>query len=242
MNGMGERPCWEAAGHRWPVVTVDGPAGSGKSTLGRRLALELGLPFVDTGLFYRGLTVAAVRAGIGAGDVAAAERLAGTVRIEVDTDAATGAGGSTVRVDGEDVGDAARDPRHASLLSALSGMEGVRRALLEPQRRAATAGAVVVGRDCGTVVFPDAEVKLYLDAAPEVRASRREVQLRSGGTVVDAAQLRTEVGERDARDLQRAVAPLRRAVGAHVIDTGVLGVEEALADALDACRRAGILP
>lgn len=232
----------EAAGRRRPVVTVDGPAGSGKSTLGRRLALELGLPFVDTGLFYRGLTVAAVRAGIGAGDVAAAERLASAVRIEVNTETRAGAGDWTVRVDGEAVGGAAHDPRHASLLSALSGMEGVRRALLEPQRRAAAAGAVAVGRDCGTVVFPGAEVKLYLDAAPEVRASRREVQLRTGGTVVDAAQLRSEVVERDARDRQRAVAPLRRACGAHVIDTGVLGVDEALADALDACRRAGILP
>jgi CMP/dCMP kinase len=238
---MGAAPgAEEAAGRRRPVVTVDGPAGSGKSTLGRRLALELGLPFVDTGLFYRGLTVAAVRAGIGAGDASAAERLATAVRIEVNTGAAAGAGGWTVRLDGVDAGEAVRDPRHAPLLSALSSMEGVRRALLEPQRRAAAAGAVAVGRDCGTVVFPDAEVKLYLDAAPEVRASRREVQLRTGGTVLDAAELRSEVSERDARDLERTVAPLRRARGAHVIDTGLLGVDEVLADALDACRRAGI--
>jgi CMP/dCMP kinase len=223
-----------------PVVTVDGPAGSGKSTLGRRLALALGLPFVDTGLFYRALTVAAVRAGIGAGDVAAAERLAATVHVELNTDPADAACGWTVRIDGEDASSSARDPRLAPLLGALSGMEGVRRALLEPQRRAAAGGAVAVGRDCGTVVFPDAEVKLYLDAAPEVRASRREIQLRIGGTALDAAQLRSEVAERDARDSGRAASPLRRAAGAHVIDTGALGVDEVLADALDVCRRAGV--
>lgn len=229
----------EAVGRR-PVVTVDGPAGSGKSTLGRRLAVALGLPFVDTGLFYRGVTVAAVRAGVGATDPAAAARLAATVRIELNTDPTGGDGAWVVRVDGEEAGEAARDPRHAPLLTALSGMEGVREALLAPQRDAAVRGAVAVGRDCGTVVFPDAEVKIYLDAAPEVRASRREVQLRTGGTTVDAAQLRSEVADRDARDSERAVAPLRRAADAHVIDTGAHGIDEVVEIALELCRRAGV--
>jgi cytidylate kinase len=222
------------------IVTVDGPAGSGKSTLGRRLAVELGLPFVDTGLFYRGVTVAAVRAGLDGGDPAAAERLAAAVRIELNTDPTAGAGAWVVRVDGEEAGEAARDPHNARLLTELSGMEGVRRALLAPQRQAAAGGAVAVGRDCGTVVFPDAEVKIYLDAAPEVRASRREVQLRTRGTAVDAAQLRSEVTDRDARDSQRAVAPLRRAAGAHVIDTGTHGIDEVVELALELCRRAGV--
>jgi cytidylate kinase len=114
------------------IVTVDGPAGSGKSTLGRRLAVELGLPFVDTGLFYRGVTVAAVRAGLDGGDPAAAERLAAAARIELNTDPTAGAGAWVVRVDGEEAGEAARDPHNARLLTALSGMEGVRRALLAP--------------------------------------------------------------------------------------------------------------
>jgi cytidylate kinase len=222
------------------LITVDGPAGSGKSTLGRRLATALCLPLVDTGLFYRGLTVAAVRAGLDGTDPAAAERLAGSVRIELNTDPSGGSGAWTVRVDGEDATEAARDPRHAPLLTALSGMEGVRRALLAPQREAAAAGAVAVGRDCGTVVFPGAGVKLYLDAAPEVRASRREVQLRRRGTAVDAAQLHSEVAERDARDSGRAVAPLRRADGAHVIDTGAHGIDEVAELALELCRRAGV--
>jgi CMP/dCMP kinase len=222
------------------VITVDGPAGSGKSTLGRRLAVALCLPLVDTGLFYRGVTVAAARAGLDAGDIAGAESLAASVRIELNTDPTGTPGGWTVRVDGEDATEAARDPRHTPLLTALSGMEGVRRALLAPQRQAAAAGAVAVGRDCGTVVFPEAEVKLYLDAAPEVRASRRELQLRTGGTAVDAAQLRSEISERDARDSGRAVAPLRRADGAHVIDTGAHGIDAVAELALELCRRAGV--
>jgi cytidylate kinase len=222
------------------IVTVDGPAGSGKSTLGRRLAVALGLPFVDTGLFYRGVTVAAMRAGLDAGDPAAAERLAAAVRIELNTDPTAGAGAWVVRVDGEEAGEAARDPHNARLLTALSGMEGVRRALLAPQRQAAAGGAVAVGRDCGTVVFPDAEVKIYLDAAPELRASRREVQLRTRGTTVDAAQLRSEVADRDARDSERSVAPLRRATGAHIIDTGTHGIDEVVELALELCRRAGV--
>jgi cytidylate kinase len=222
------------------VITVDGPAGSGKSTLGRRLAVALYLPFVDTGLFYRGVTVAAVRAGLDPGDVEAAERLAASARIELNTDPTGASGAWTVRVDGEDSGEAARDPRHAPLLSALSGMEGVRRALLGPQRRAAARGAVAVGRDCGTVVFPAAELKLYLDAAPEVRASRRERQLRTRGTAVDAAQLRSEVSERDARDRGRRVAPLRRPDDAHVIDTGAHGIDDVVGLALELCRRAGV--
>ncbi len=162
------------------------------------------------------------------------------MRIELNTDPSGGDGAWVVRVDGDEAGEAARDPRHAPLLTALSGMEGVRGALLAPQREAAAGGAVAVGRDCGTVVFPDAEVKIYLDAAPEVRASRREVQLRTGGTTVDAAQLRSEVADRDARDSERAVAPLRRAADAHVIDTGAHGIDEVVEIALELCRRAGV--
>ncbi|TMD01799.1 MAG: (d)CMP kinase [Chloroflexi bacterium] len=242
MSRVADEPAAVETGERDrpPVVTVDGPAGSGKSTLGRRLAVALGLPFVDTGLFYRGVTVAAVRAGLDGSDPGAAARLAATVRIELNTDPGGGPGTWVVRVDGEDAGEAARDPRDAPLLTALSGMAGVRQALLAPQRQAAASGAVAVGRDCGTVVFPHAEVKLYLDAAPEVRASRREVQLRTRGTAVDAAQLRSEVADRDARDSERVVAPLRRAAGAHVIDTGAHGIDEVVELALEICRRAGV--
>jgi CMP/dCMP kinase len=242
MSRVADEPAAVETGERGgsTVVTVDGPAGSGKSTLGRRLAVALGLPFVDTGLFYRGVTVAAVRAGLDGADTEAAAGLAARVRIELNTDPTGGSGAWVVRVDGEDAGEAARDPQNAALLAALSGMEGVRRALLEPQRRAAARGAVAVGRDCGTVVFPDAGVKLYLDAAPEVRASRREVQLRTRGTAVDAAQLRSEVADRDARDSQRVVAPLRRAADAHVIDTGAHGIDEVVELALEICRRAGV--
>jgi cytidylate kinase len=220
------------------VVTVDGPAGSGKSTLGRLLAAELGLPLIDTGLFYRGVMVAAVRAGVGAGDRTRLSELARTTRIAVNTDPEHGDADEVLWVDGEPAGGLVRDPRHAPLLSALSQVPEVRAALLEAQRAPAADGAVAVGRDTGTVVFPDAAVKLYLQAAEDVRESRRAAQLRGEGRDVDAGVLRHEVAERDRSDAPSMVM----AAGAVVIDTGTLDVEGMLAVARERCAAAGLHP
>lgn len=224
-----------------PVVTVDGPAGSGKSTLGHRLAASLHLPLIDTGLLYRGVTVAAVRAGLDASDPVRAADLAARTSIEVNTDPQARPGDWTVRVDGRDAGAEARDPANATLLAQLSQIPHVRAALLPHQRALAAGGAVAVGRDCGTVVFPGAPVKFFLVASPHVRAERRAEQLRAAGTAIDAAQLEAEIAGRDALDTQRAVSPLRPAPDAHIIDTGSLDVEAMVGEALRVCRQAGLV-
>jgi len=221
-----------------PLVTVDGPAGSGKSTLGRRLAASLRLPFIDTGLFYRALTCAAARAGVRSEDAGALAELARTARIEIGTDPAQQ---PDVRVDGAALSSAAlHDPQRADLLSTVSRIGGVRAALLEPQRSLARDGAVAVGRDCGTVVFPSATLKIYLDAATEVRASRRAAQLRARGADVSVAVIEAEVRTRDDADASRADSPMRPAADARIIDSGRTGVDEMVQQALAWCRELGI--
>jgi len=223
-----------------PVVTVDGPASSGKSTLGRRLAATLHLPIIDTGLLYRGVTVAALHAGIDAGDPERAAALAASTGIDVNTDPDAGPTDWTVRVDGADATQESRDPRNATLLAQLSQVPEVRAVLLGRQRDLARDGAVAVGRDCGTVVFPHAPVKFFLVASPHVRAERRVEQLRAAGTEVDEAELEAEIAGRDALDTERAVSPLRPAPDAHIIDTGSLDVDAMVDAALRICREAGL--
>lgn len=219
------------------VVTVDGPAGSGKSTLGRLLAAELGLPLIDTGLFYRGVMVAAVRAGVDAAATARLVDLARTTRITIATDPRHDDADETLWVDGEPAGALVRDPRHARLLSTLSQIPEVRAALLEAQRApAAAAGAVAVGRDTGTIVFPDAAVKLYLQASEQIRESRRAAQLRGEGREVDPGVLRGEVRDRDRGDAPSMVM----APDALVIDTGTLDIEGMLRVARERCEAAGL--
>jgi len=223
------------------LVTVDGPSGSGKTTLGRRLAVALRLPLVDTGLFYRGLTVAAGRAGVSPADGDAMADLVRRTDLRISTDAG-GPNAGTVLVDGVDAGHALRDPHNAALLSRISSIPSVRAALLAPQRALAGHGAVAVGRDCGTVVFPDADVKIYLEAPEAVRSRRRARQLREPGASADSIAAGVEVGVRDRIDTERAVAPLRPAVDAHIIDTGAHGIEEVVTQALALCAAAGLLP
>jgi cytidylate kinase len=217
-----------------PLVTVDGPAGSGKTTLGRRLALALGLPFIDTGLFYRAVIVAASRAGLGAGDLDGIADLATGVVIEVNT--APDDESWQVRVDGTDPGAEIRDPRHAGLLTAVSQLPDVRRHLLSLQRAPAARGAVAVGRDCGTVVFPEAAVKLYLQATAALRAARRAAQLEREGAAVDPETLEVEISGRDNGDAPAMAA----APDAVVIDTGAHGIDEMVEMALSLCRAAGL--
>lgn len=222
------------------VVTVDGPAGSGKSTLGRRLAAALGLPFIDTGLFYRALAAAAARRGVGADDAGGLESLASRLTIDLGTDPADKA---SVRVDGEAIEAAElHDPAQSRLLRAVSGNPGVRRALLAEQRAPAGHGAVAAGRDCGTVVFPTAVLKIYLEADEAVRTARRASQLQTRGAPVDVAVLDAEVRARDASDSARQDGPLLRAPDSRVIDTGEVGIDEMVATALRWCRERGLVP
>jgi cytidylate kinase len=216
-----------------PVITIDGPAGSGKTTLGRRLATTLGLPLVDTGLFYRGVMVAAARAGIAPDDRKALIDCARNTVVVIDTDPTHDDADSAATVNGVDAGPALRDPANAPLLASMSSIQEVRDVLLESQRSLAVNGAVAVGRDCGTVVFPHAQLKLYLDASEDVRAQRRATQLRATGTDADSALMRGEVGARDRRDASRTAAPMRAADDAHVLDTGVLGIDDVAKTALE---------
>ena len=238
---MSDDPSAHSAPER-RLITVDGPAGSGKSTLGRRLAQQLRLAFLDTGLFYRGLTVAAVRAGTAVDDAAAMGALARGTRIELQTDPTLEPGKAEVLVDGDDVSALLRDPRHATLLSRISAIPEVRHALLAPQRALAVHGAVAVGRDCGTVVFPEAPVKFFLWAATETRMRRRALQLSGITSEVHGDALQADVSGRDTIDSTRAAAPLRPAPDAHLIDTDALDVDAMVVEALAICAAAGLLP
>jgi CMP/dCMP kinase len=206
-------------------VAVDGPSGAGKSTVGHALARRIGATFVDTGLMYRALTLAALERGIDADDGPALGRLAGDCDIGVERPGAEHPHRlETVRLDGRDVTDDVRTPRVDRAVSAVSRHAEVRDAMVPVQRAAADRGAtVMVGRDIGTVVLPDATLKVYLTATPDVRAGRRAVEM---GAPERYAEYLAEIQRRDEADSGREVAPLRQADGALVLDTGELDVEE----------------
>jgi len=200
------------------IIAIDGPAASGKGTLGRRLARHYGLPHLDTGLIYRAVAKALLDAGHApaadpARAVAAAEALDPTAFDEAALKA-------------QAVGEA------ASLVSAIPQ---VRAAVLAFQRDFghASPGAVLDGRDIGTVVFPDADVKIYVTATPEVRAGRRTAEIRAAGGTADAAEVLADIARRDQRDTTRAVAPLKPAPDAHLLDTTHLDIDAAFRAAVD---------
>jgi len=218
---------------RPPVsVAIDGPSGSGKSTVGWRVAQRIGATFVDTGLMYRALTLSALEHGVDPDDEPALADLARSIRIEVETPGPEHPDRrETVLLDGRDVTEEARTPRIDRAVSSVSRHAAVRAAMLDVQRDVARHGdTVMVGRDIGTVVLPDATLKVYLTASAEVRARRRAAEMGRGDRL-DA--YRAEIEQRDAADSGRAVAPLRQADGALVLDTGELDVE-GCADAIAA--------
>lgn len=203
------------------VIAIDGPAGAGKSTIARRVAGRLGFIYVDTGAMYRAVGLWAMRAGVDLDDAQKLEQLAAAARIEFE------AGSARVLLNGEDVTEAIRTPEVASAASKISVYGGVRRAMVAEQRRIARGASVVMeGRDVGTVVFPDADVKIFLDAAPGTRAERRLRELRERGQDVPAEQVAAELEERDRRDRSRAEAPLVQAPDAVYLDTTALSIEE----------------
>jgi len=228
---------------RRPVVTIDGPAGAGKSTVSRALADRLGFIYLDTGAIYRATALEAGHdAGLaarvdGANDVAALadedrRRLA---EVAAALDLRFEDGDTRVLVGGRDVSAAIRAPEIGERASKISAVPEVRAALLPLQRRIAVEGGVVAeGRDVGTVVFPDAEVKFFLTADAAERARRRAAELRARGVAIDEAAVRAEIEARDARDSRRAVAPLVQPADAIVVDSSRLAPEAVLARMVDA--------
>jgi len=196
------------------IVAIDGPSGAGKSTAGRALAARFGYTFLDTGAMYRALALRALRAGAPLDDEGALAGLAESIRIEFEP------GGHGVRVDGEDVGLALRAREVSAAASRVSVHPAVRRCMVARQREMGREGGVVLdGRDIGTAVFPDADVKFFLDADPHRRALRRQRELAAAGTPADVEAIESEIRARDRADSTRTDSPLTRAADAVSLDT-----------------------
>lgn len=203
------------------VIAIDGPSGAGKSTIARAVATRLGYIYIDTGAMYRAVGLWALRANIPLDDMHKLEQLAAAARIEFR------AGTSTVLLNGEDITAAIRETAASDAASKASAIPGVRRAMVDEQRRMAEDWSVVMeGRDIGTVVFPNADVKIFLDADPAIRAQRRTTELRLRGTDVATETVAREMAERDQRDRTRAEAPLMQAPDAIYLDSSGLTIDE----------------
>ena len=200
------------------IIAIDGGVASGKSAVGKRVAERLGLPFVDSGLMYRAITRLAAERGIDPGDADAVTKLAESVDLRVD--------GDRVWADRMELTEGIYDADFADALPRVSAIPGVREALVAQQRRLGQNGVVMAGRDIGTVVFPNADYKFFLTASLEEKVRRRAAQYERRGEHVDPEVMRREVEERDRVDTQRAVAPLRPAPDAIVIDTDNLDVDQ----------------
>jgi len=200
------------------IIAIDGGVATGKSAVGKRVAERLGLPFVDSGLMYRAITRLAAERGIDPGDAEAVNRLAQSVELRMD--------GDRIWADGVELTDKIYDADFAEALPRISAIPGVREALVAQQRRMGQSGVVMAGRDIGTVVFPNADFKFFLTASLDEKVRRRAIQYERRGERVDSEVMRREVEARDRVDTERAVAPLRPAPDAIVIDTDNLDVDE----------------
>lgn len=216
------------------IIAIDGPSGAGKSTLGRRLARELGLLYVDTGAMYRAVALAAVEANVSAHDAEALTEVARRARVELSGDPDH----LQVKLDGRDVTAEIRTEQATRLASVVSTISGVRRELVRRQREMGATGAGVVldGRDIGTVVFPDADVKFFLTAKAEERAQRRYEQDHARAPELTYGDTLADINERDQRDSTRDDSPLRAASDAVVIDTTGLSIEQVFARMLEVVR------
>ena len=204
------------------IIAIDGPSAAGKSTLAKRLAKDLGFTYLDTGGMYRALALKVLREGIDIGNDGALTELIGRTAIDL----VVTEGKLKVLLDGEDVSHEIRTPEVSQMASKASTLEMVRRWMLVLQRGFGRRGNVVAeGRDIGTVVFPDAEVKIYLDASAQERARRRVEELRQAGRQVSLDETLLEMWERDKRDSERDLAPLRKADDAIAIDSTSVDAE-----------------
>jgi CMP/dCMP kinase len=211
--------------HNQIIIAIDGPSGAGKSTIARSLARRLGFTYIDTGAMYRAIALWALQAAIDLDDLHRLEQLALAAEIEFE--------GESVRLNGDDVTAAIRDPRVTDAASKVAIAPGVRKAMREEQRRIASTKSVVMeGRDIGTVVFPDANVKIFLDANPDVRAGRRAKE-----TGAEVAEVARDLAERDQRDRSRREAPLTQAPDAEYVDSTGLEPEEVEEAILKIVRR-----
>ena len=211
------------------IIAIDGPSGAGKSTLAKRLAKELNFIYLDTGAMYRALALKVLREGV---DLADDARLAGLIR-GTEIDLAEKEGWLVVLLDGRDVAGEIRTPEVSQMASKVSALRIVRERMLELQRAMGRRGSVVAeGRDIGTVIFPQAEVKIFLDASVRERARRRCDEIKAAGRAVDLAETLREIEERDRRDSERDIAPLRKADDALMIDSSSLGADAVAARVL----------
>lgn len=207
------------------IIAIDGPSGAGKSTLSKSLATALGYTNIDTGAMYRAVALLAGRENIAPDDARALQRLCRGMRLEFRREG----GEEKVFVNGEDVSSAIRTPEVSLLTSQVSACPAVREELVRLQQQMGAAGGVVLeGRDIGTVVFPQAEVKFFLSASAEERGRRRYEELRAKGVEVDLPQTIAEVRQRDEADSSREHAPLRRAADAIDIDSTALDIDQVL--------------
>ncbi len=208
-----------------PIVAIDGPAGAGKSTVAKGVADRLGYLYIDTGAMYRAIAWKVLEADIPMSDTKSIVSLAMRTQIKltnIDSE-------QHVFADEEDVSLQIRTPEATRAAAPVSAIPGVRKRLVELQRNLASEGGVVMeGRDIGTVVFPDAEVKIFLTASAQQRANRRVAQMKEMGLEADPVQIATEMRDRDLRDSSRADAPLMQATDAVLVDTDLMSVEQVI--------------
>jgi cytidylate kinase len=218
------------------IITIDGPAGSGKSTISLLLAKKLGLLYLDTGAMYRAVALSALRKGVDLRDAAVLREMCR----DIDINFRSAGDNYRVYIGAEDISDEIRRPEIDMLSSKISAIKEVRDAMTGLQRRIGMKGGIVAeGRDMGTVVFPDADHKFFLTASSDIRAERRYKERVDRGECISMEQVETELKKRDEQDRTRIIAPLKPAVDAIIIDTTALGINEVVDEMLGRIGKKG---